>query len=155
MKASVRSIVLTGMLVIGTNGLMAAQAASDWSEQLYRAKYGRNSPMEEARQKAERKNTALPEETTREVARPANDWAAQWYNAKFGRPSPTEEARQTAARGEYGAPATKLPTKWRGLPMTGSNNGTGLSSAAVPRSKRLVFRQSGNVDLPCKKHGPY
>lgn len=67
MKTLVRSILLTGALAIGTNGLITAQGSDQW----YKAKSGRSSPMEEARQRAERENTAFREETTREVAAPA------------------------------------------------------------------------------------
>jgi hypothetical protein len=65
---------------------------NSWSEQWYRAKYGRPSPLEEARLNAEQANTAYREETTSQVAIPANTWYEGWYRAKFGRPSPTEEA---------------------------------------------------------------
>jgi hypothetical protein len=96
MKTFVRSILFTGALVMGANGLMAAQGTNSWFEQWYRTKFGRNSPMEEARQKAERANTAFREETTHEVTAPANTWFEQWYKTKFGRSSPREEARQKA-----------------------------------------------------------
>ena len=66
-------------------------------EQWYPAKYGRNSPAEEARQRAVRENTKPREETTAKVAQPANDWYENWYKAKFGRRSPLEDARKKAA----------------------------------------------------------
>jgi hypothetical protein len=96
-KTSARGIMLTGALVIGANGLMASQASNSWLEQWHKAKYGRNTPMEEARQRAERENAALQEETTSEVG-PANDWFEQWYKAKVGRSSPMVEARLRAER---------------------------------------------------------
>jgi hypothetical protein len=96
MKAFVRNIFFTGSLAIGATGLLAAAANDSWIDQWYKAKSGRSSPMEEARQKAERANTAFREETTREDAPPASSWIDQWYKAKFGRNSPMEEARRKA-----------------------------------------------------------
>lgn len=94
MKTFARSILFTGALVMGTNGLVNAQTIDQW----YRAKLGRPSPAEEARLKAERANTAFREETRHEGAAPPNAWFEQWYKAKFGRNSPAEEARQNAAK---------------------------------------------------------
>jgi hypothetical protein len=67
MKTFARSILYIGALAIGTNGLMAAQGTEQW----YKAKFGRNSPREEARQRAERENAASKQEITVEVAPPA------------------------------------------------------------------------------------
>ena len=72
MKTFVRSILFTSALVMGANGLMAAQASDSWLDQWYRAKYGRNSPATEARQRAEQTSTAFREEVTPEAASPAN-----------------------------------------------------------------------------------
>ena len=94
MKTSVRSIMLTATLAIGANGLMAAPASDTWFEQLYKAKYGRSSPLEEARQKAER--AALPAQPAPKAAISANDWFEQRYRAKYGVASPRELARQKA-----------------------------------------------------------
>src|SRR5258708_6757782 len=96
MKTFVRSILFTGALVMGANGLVASEATNSWLEQWYRAKYGRSSPAEEARQRAEQANTAFREESARKAAPPANAWFEQWYKAKFGRNSPMEEALQKA-----------------------------------------------------------
>jgi hypothetical protein len=98
MKAFAKSILFTGVLVMGANGLMAGQASDSWLDQ-YRAKYGRSSPATEARQRAEAANTAFREEVapeTGQVAKPADTWLDQWYQAKFGRSSPATEARQKA-----------------------------------------------------------
>ena len=92
MKTLMRSILFTGSLAIGANGLFAAQASNDWFEQWHRAKYGRSSPAEEARQNAERANTAFREEPT--ATRPANTWLQDWYKAKYGRPYPLESGRK-------------------------------------------------------------
>ena len=64
-----------------------AGPANPWLEQFYRAKLGRNSPMEESRLRAERANTAFREDITREP-RPANTWFEDFYKAKFGRSAP-------------------------------------------------------------------
>ena len=95
MKTSVRSIMLTAALAIGANGLMAAPASNTWFEQWYKAKYGRSSPLEEARQRAER--AALPAQPAAKEVRPSNDWFEQRYHAKYGVASPRELARQKAA----------------------------------------------------------
>jgi hypothetical protein len=118
MKAFAKSILFTGVLVMGANGLMAGQASDSWLDQWYRAKYGRSSPGTEARQRAEAANTAFREETapeTRQVATPGNTWLDQWYRAKYGRSSPATEARQRAetantAFREETAPETRQVT---------------------------------------------
>jgi hypothetical protein len=99
MKTSVKSILLSGALAMGANALIAAQpmpTSNQWLDQLYKAKLGRSSPMEEARVKAEAANTAFREEATVEVAGPANPWLEQFYRAKLGRNSPMEESRLRA-----------------------------------------------------------
>ncbi len=96
MKLSIRSIVITGILAIGANTLLAAQTSNPWFEGWYRAKFGRPSPTEEARIQAEQANTAYREATPTPSAAPVNTWFEGWYRAKYGRPSPTEEARLKA-----------------------------------------------------------
>lgn len=116
MKTLVRSILFTGALAVGANGLFAAQASNVWMEQWFKAKYGRNTPMEEARQRAERANTAFREESV--STRQGNTWFEDWYKAKYGRPSPTEEARlkaertSTAFREEPASPTTRPANTW-------------------------------------------
>ena len=98
MKASVRSILLAGALVMGANAVMASQADNTWFEQWYRDKYGRNTPAEEARQKAARENTTTHAgAATAKAAPPANDWYENWFKAKFGRSSPLAETRRKEA----------------------------------------------------------
>lgn len=92
MKTLVKSILLTGALVIGANGLMAAPASNGWFEQWHKAKFGRSSPIEEARLKAERDNTAYREEVTPKAA-PADSSFENRWRAKYGRSSPLERAR--------------------------------------------------------------
>ena len=64
MKTFERNILFIAALAIGTNGLFAVQGTEEW----YKAKFGRNSPREEARQRVERENTALTQEITGKVA---------------------------------------------------------------------------------------
>jgi len=87
-----RSIFFTAVLAMVATTSMVAQSNS-WSEQWYRAKFGRPSPTEEARIQAAQENTAYREVTPAQTAVPSNAWFEGWYRAKFGRPSPTEEAR--------------------------------------------------------------
>lgn len=96
MKKSVASFLGIAVLTIGANSLFAAPANNDWFEQWYRAKYGRSSPTEEARQKAEAAKIAFREEAAPAGTRPANIWFEDWYKAKYGRPSPREEVRLNA-----------------------------------------------------------
>jgi hypothetical protein len=96
MKRFVTGILFTGLLAMGANTLMAAQTSNSWSEQWFQAKYGRPSPLEESRLKAEKANTAYREVAPSRVATPANNWAEQWFRAKYGRPSPLEESRLKA-----------------------------------------------------------
>jgi hypothetical protein len=117
MKTFARSILFTSALAMGANGLMATSSSNGWIDQWYRAKFGRSSPQEEARQKAERENEAFREESTSEVAKPANTWFDQWYRAKYGRSSPQEEARQKAERAniafrEEPTPAARPANDW-------------------------------------------
>jgi hypothetical protein len=81
---------------MASSSLMVAQTSASWSEQWYRAKYGRPSPLEEARLQVQQVNTACRQTATAQAAVPANAWFEGWYRAKFGRPSPTEEARLNA-----------------------------------------------------------
>lgn len=118
MKMSVRSILFTGALAMGANGLMAASSSNSWIDQWYRAKFGRSSPQEEVRQRAERANEAFREEPASEVSRLTNTWLDQWYRAKYGRSSPPEEARQKAERAntafrEGPTPAVRPANDWR------------------------------------------
>src|SRR6266852_3657909 len=98
MKTSANDLLLSAVLVIGANGLMASPASNTWSGEWYRAKFGRSSPLEEARQRAERANTAYREETTSASPSPANDWLEQWHRAKFGRSLTNEDARHKTER---------------------------------------------------------
>ena len=99
-------MILAASAVFTTGGL--AQRSDSWTEQYFRAKYGRSSPMEEARQKAEKATTAWREETAATASKVAprvnNSWTEQYFRAKFGRNSPMEEARQKAE---------KATTAWR------------------------------------------
>lgn len=97
MTTFVRSILFTGALAMGANGLFGAQASNTWFDQWYKAKHGRNSPAEEARLKAERENTAFREETPAHVAPATPNWIEQHLKAKHGRGTRAEEARQKAA----------------------------------------------------------
>lgn len=92
MTTLVRNFLVTSALALSTNGLMAAQANNSWFEQWYKAKYGRSSPTEEARQRAEQANTAYREEAGPK-ATPTNTWFEDFWRAKYGRSSPREEAR--------------------------------------------------------------
>jgi hypothetical protein len=98
MKTFVRSIIFTGAMAIGATGLMAAPASNDWFDQWYKTKYGRSSPAEEARLKAERDSTAFREEIPSHVAPARVNWIEEHYKAKLGRNSPAEEARLKAER---------------------------------------------------------
>ena len=98
-----------------------AQPNSAWREQWFKAKYGRYTPMEEARQNAERVNAAFRAETTPqtaprvETATQANSWREQWFKTKFGRYTPMEEARQ---RAEQASAAFRAETTPRAAPRT-------------------------------------
>ncbi|MEZ5398765.1 MAG: hypothetical protein R2729_03795 [Bryobacteraceae bacterium] len=97
MKTSLMIFAVSAVFV--TSGL--AQFSDAWREQYFKAKYGRSSPMEEARQKAALANTAWRAETapTANVAPSVNNsWTEQYFRAKYGRNSPMEEARQKAAQ---------------------------------------------------------
>ena len=112
MKTLLRNVLVTGVLALGANGLMAQQASNDWVDQLYKAKIGR-APFAEARERAEQAKTAYREEATPKEM-PANTWFEDRWRAKYGRNSPMEEARQRAERAntayrEEVAPNTAMP----------------------------------------------
>jgi hypothetical protein len=94
MKRFLSGVLLAGTLAVGLN---AAPASNDWFEQWYKAKYGRPSPSEEARLKAERESAASREET-RQIAAPGPSWIESHFKAKLGRNTPAEEARLKAER---------------------------------------------------------
>jgi len=96
-KLSVKGILLTGVLAVSANVAMASQQTNPWLEQWYKAKFGRNTPAEEARQKAVRSQSPPQQNPALKVARPTSEQYELWYKAKFGRNSPMEEARQKAA----------------------------------------------------------
>ena len=86
---------MTGVLLMGANVLLAGN--ENFLDQLYKAKFGRLSPMTEARLRAEQANSAYREEASPQ-ARIPNTWLEDFWRAKYGRPSPMEEARLTAVR---------------------------------------------------------
>lgn len=97
-------------------GFGLAQPAATWTDQWFRAKYGRPSPTEEARLKAEAANTAY--RAAPAVAGPEQTWTEQWFRAKQGRYSPREEARRAAdlSNTAYRAdtrPQKPDPDRWR------------------------------------------
>ena len=94
MRTFLSGILLASALAVGVN---AAPASKDWFEQWYKAKYGRPSPSEEARLKADRESAAFREET-RHVATPRSNWIEDHFKAKLGQNTPAEEARIKAER---------------------------------------------------------
>lgn len=117
MKTFLSGFLLASTLAVGVN---AAPMSSDWSDQWYKAKYGRPSPSAEARMKAEQENTAFREET-RHLATPRQSWIEDHFKAKLGRNTPAEEARlkserdSTAFREEptrEAAPARSQSEEW-------------------------------------------
>lgn len=69
MKPSIKAIILTAVFTMGASSLAVAQP-STWAEQWYRAKFGRQSPTEEARLNAGEQTT------TKSTATASNDLAA-------------------------------------------------------------------------------
>jgi hypothetical protein len=112
-------IMLAGLaLAIGANTSLAAPASNGWADQWFKAKFGRSSPQEEARQKADQENTAYREETSGKVAPSHVNWTEQYFRAKFGRSSPIEDGRRkaelenTAFRDETPAGTTPSSPTW-------------------------------------------
>jgi hypothetical protein len=116
MKTPIRKALLTAVLMAGASSMMASPASNSYIDQWYRAKFGRSSPMEEARLRAEQANTAYREEATPKAAL-RNTWFEDFWRAKFGRSSPMEEARlraeqATTAYREEATPKAALPNTW-------------------------------------------
>jgi hypothetical protein len=109
MKPLVRSILFTGILAIVASSSMVAQTSNSWSEQWYRAKFGRPSPTEQARLKTPQVAAASPDAKLPPVAVSANGGFGQWYRAKYGRPSPTEEARLETMQVNSASPEATPP----------------------------------------------
>jgi hypothetical protein len=90
MKTFVKCVVAAVVLTLGATGLIAAD--NTYQEDWYKAKHGRISPSEEARQRAEANRSASRQETTKPDSGPApNDWINDHYRAKYGRSAPYEE----------------------------------------------------------------
>jgi len=113
MKTFLKRMTIAAGLTLGANALLAASPANDWAEQYFKAKLGRNTPVEEARQRDAQANAAFREETLF-LADPT--WFEQYFKAKTGRYTQGEEARQqqwkanTAYREE--APAGFVAPTW-------------------------------------------
>jgi hypothetical protein len=90
-----KHILMAAAIVIGTSGL-TAQTNTSWFEQWHKAKFGRNSVKEEARQRAEQANTAYRADPSVGVAASDTWFSDQRYRTKYGRSSPIEESRQKA-----------------------------------------------------------
>ena len=102
-----------------------AQTSNTWLEQWNKAKFGRYSAAEEARQKSVQSVTAYREEaatTPNQQSAEASEgvsWREQWFKTKFGRYTAAEEARQrgqqveTAYREEASSQVTPAPNAYR------------------------------------------
>lgn len=101
----------------------ASGFADSWMEHYSKAKHGRSSPKEEARQKSELANTAWREEPSAEAAKRSETLAEQVFRAKYGRSSPSEEARQKSEQAN---------TAWR--------EELSSAEAAAPNDTEQVFR---------------
>lgn len=94
MKLPFKTIAFAVLATISASGLLAAQTSPTWSEQLYRAKFGRPSPAEEVRTKNAPTSASLTGYSS--AYRPAaheNAWLEQWFLDKYGRHTPKVEAR--------------------------------------------------------------
>jgi hypothetical protein len=100
MKTLKQSVLVTGALLLGAGNLAAlgAQEGNGWVDQWYQAKFGRNSPITEARMRANQANAAYREEVK---AMPANTWFEDFWRAKYGHSSPMAQA-DVAFREETG-----------------------------------------------------
>ena len=115
-------ISFAGMMIAAAG---FAQTSNTWLEQWHKAKFGRYSAAEEARQKPVQSVTAYREEAAtrpnQESAQASEgiSWREQWFKAKFGRYSAAEEARQrgqqleTAYREEARSQAAPAPSAYR------------------------------------------
>jgi len=90
MKTFLKRMIIAAGWTLGANALLAASLANDWTEQYFKAKTGRYTPAEEARQRDARANVAFREDAL-SVAAPS--WFEQYYKAKVGRFTQAEEAR--------------------------------------------------------------
>lgn len=106
MKMLVRSILIASTLLVGTSGLMA-QSGPTYFDQWYKAKYGRNTPAEEAHLKAEQDNAAYRAEKA--VPKQSLSYTDQFFKAKLGVYTPATEARLRAERENSGSRAEPRP----------------------------------------------
>jgi len=91
-------LLTLSFVIVAMGGTGLAQTSSTWTDQWFRAKYGRNSPASEVRVHSDNTGTAYREVATHDAARHTSNWFEQWYRAKHGRNSPAEEARLHAER---------------------------------------------------------
>jgi len=90
-------LLLTSILALGMIGPVSAESRT-WAEKIYKAKYGRLSPTEDARLRAERAQTAFRQVTPSQAEPTGVTWMRQYFKAKHGRNTPAEEARLKEAR---------------------------------------------------------
>jgi hypothetical protein len=93
MKTSVRSILLTGAVVLGANMMIAGPRTDGYLENVHKAKLGR-CPAAEERLKAERANMPFVAETAQAVEN--DSWVDKWHKAKHNMTSAADEARMKA-----------------------------------------------------------
>ena len=89
MKVFVKCVLATGVLALGATSLAAAD--NDSFEQRYKAKYGRSSPSEEARQRAEEGSSASRQEASTAPNASQNTWVNDHHRGKYGRSTAYEE----------------------------------------------------------------
>jgi hypothetical protein len=80
------TLLLTGALTIGANGLLAA-TNGDWNDQWFNKKYGRNTPATDARLAVEARRSAElnTEVGPRDVIAPQPTWIETHMRVKLGR----------------------------------------------------------------------
>lgn len=90
MKVFMKSVFAMGVVAFGVTTLAAAD--NDSFEQRYKAKYGRPSPSEEARQRAEEGSSASRQETSATTSTAShNTWINDHHRGKYGRSTAYEE----------------------------------------------------------------
>lgn len=110
MKPFVRNTMFTIALALTAGSMAVAQTSTSWSEQWYRAKYGRPAPTKEARIPAEQAKTAYGEVAPAQATLPANAWFENWYPDKFGRQSPLETGLSPIGAKNLVSPTYRRPT---------------------------------------------
>lgn len=143
MKPSIKAIILTAIFAMGANSLLVAQPANTWAERWYRAKFGRPSPTEQARNE-----TAKPAATLNGTAEQYSALANHYFSQEqIYKQKAAEEMRLWRERSEM---VTPLSEKWP-RPVDSARNLHDYYEYKAKQSAALFAKYSELADAAATK----